>query len=82
MTSRAGVYFSGYALSMSGMIFRETSSSDVGIDGQIELVNDDGSATGMLIGVQIKSGDSFVNHKQKNSLLHPAENTINTGLDL
>ncbi|WP_324047041.1 DUF4365 domain-containing protein [Aeromonas caviae] len=65
MTSRAGVYFSGYALSMSGMIFRETSSSDVGIDGQIELVNDDGSATGMLIGVQIKSGDSFVNHKQK-----------------
>lgn len=50
---------------MSGMIFRETSSSDVGIDGQIELVNDDGSATGLLIGVQIKSGESFVNHKQK-----------------
>lgn len=65
LTSRAGVYFSGYALAMSGMIFRETSSSDVGIDGQIELVNDDGSATGMLIGVQIKSGESFVNHKQK-----------------
>ena len=65
LTSRAGVYFTGYALAMSGMIFRETSSSDVGIDGQIELVNDDGSATGMLIGVQIKSGESFVNHKQK-----------------
>ena len=50
---------------MSGMIFRETSSSDVGIDGQIELVNVDGSATGMLIAVQIKSGESFINHKQK-----------------
>lgn len=65
LTSRAGVYFSGYALTMSGIIFRETSSSDVGIDGQIELVDDDGSATGMLIGVQIKSGESFVKHKQK-----------------
>ena len=65
LISRAGVYFSGYALSMSGMIFRETSSSDVGVDGQIELVDDDGSATGMLAGVQIKSGNSFVDCKEK-----------------
>lgn len=57
--SRAGVYFSGYVLSMSGIIFRETSSTDIGVDGQIELVDDDGEATGMLACVQIKSGDSF-----------------------
>lgn len=65
LISRAGVYFTGYALSISGIIFRETSSSDIGIDGQIELVDKDGSATGMLAGVQIKSGDSFVDHKKR-----------------
>lgn len=65
LISRAGVYYSGYVLSMSGIIFRETSSTDVGIDGQIELVDEDGSATGMLAGIQIKSGDSFVDHEQE-----------------
>lgn len=65
LISRAGAYYSGYALSMSGIIFRETSSTDVGIDGQIELVDKDGSATGMLAGIQIKSGDSFVDHEQQ-----------------
>lgn len=66
LVSRAGAYYSGYALSMSGIIFRETSSTDVGIDGQIELVDQDGSATGMLAGIQIKSGDSFVDHEEQN----------------
>lgn len=60
LTSRAGVYYTGYVCSMSGVIFRETSNTDVGIDGQIELVDSENKATGMIAGVQVKSGDSFV----------------------
>jgi hypothetical protein len=33
----------------------------VGVDGQVELVNDDGEATGALVAVQIKSGRSYLN---------------------
>ncbi|WP_220219642.1 DUF4365 domain-containing protein [Gilliamella sp. ESL0405] len=51
--------------SSGGIIFRETSSTDVGVDGQLELVTLERTATGMLVGIQIKSGDSFVNKKIK-----------------
>lgn len=40
-------------------IFRET-KNDVGIDGFIE-VTEEGISTGIIAGIQIKSGDSFVN---------------------
>ncbi len=62
LISRAGVHYTGYILSSEGIIFRETSSTDVGIDGQLELVSSDGTATGMLLGIQVKSGDSFVDN--------------------
>lgn len=42
-----------------GWAFRETSASDVGIDAQIELI-DGGGATGSMIGVQIKTGTSYL----------------------
>jgi Domain of unknown function (DUF4365) len=64
-TSRAGVYYTGYACSMAGIIFRETPNTDVGIDGQIELVDDENKATGMMAGIQVKSGDSFVDPETK-----------------
>lgn len=41
------------------IIFRPTTVDDVGIDGFLELV-EDGAATGIIAGVQIKSGESFV----------------------
>lgn len=47
-----------------GWIFRPTSSADVGIDGQIELV-EGGAATGKLIGVQIKTGASYLEDHSK-----------------
>jgi hypothetical protein len=40
-------------------IFRPIHIDDVGIDGFIELV-EDGAATGIIAGIQIKSGESFV----------------------
>jgi hypothetical protein len=36
-------------------IWRETSTGDVGIDGQLEYVNDGGHATGKLVAVQVNS---------------------------
>jgi len=65
LISRAGVHYAGYIFSLEGMIFRETGSTDVGIDGQLELVNSDDVATGLLVGIQIKSGDSFVNKETR-----------------
>lgn len=43
-------------------IFRELSVSDVGIDAHIELVSG-GGATGKIIGVQIKTGNSYIKNK-------------------
>lgn len=60
ITERIGVYYAGYLFSLGGVIFRETSNTDVGIDAQIELIDSNGGATGKLAGIQIKSGDSFV----------------------
>jgi hypothetical protein len=43
-----------------GWVFRETSSSDLGIDGEIELREHDKTSHGRLISVQIKCGKSFL----------------------
>ena len=42
-----------------GLIWRETGTGDVGIDGQLEFVNPDGFATGRTIAMQVKAGPSF-----------------------
>lgn len=63
ITERIGVYYAGYLFSLGDVIFRETSNTDVGIDAQIELIDGNGVATGKLAGIQIKSGDSFVDVK-------------------
>lgn len=63
LVSREGVHYAGYVFSSENVIFRETSSSDVGLDGKLELVKSGGNASGLFVGVQIKSGDSFVDHK-------------------
>lgn len=57
---RIGVHKVGLLLTELGLIFRESSYSDVGIDGQIEYVNNVGEATGKIAAVQIKSGDSYL----------------------
>lgn len=64
---RIGVQKVGLILAELGLIFRETPNSDVGIDGQIEYVNNEGEATGKIIAVQIKSGDSYL-YNSKNDI--------------
>lgn len=44
-----------------GCIWRETSKTDVGIDGQIEYVDSQGYVTGQIVAVQVKSGESYLN---------------------
>jgi Domain of unknown function (DUF4365) len=48
----------------AGQIFRPTSNSDWGIDGEIEFKNDKGEASGKRVYLQLKSGDSYL-HKRK-----------------
>lgn len=57
----------------NGLIWRETNSSDVGIDGQLEYVSN-GYATGRLVAVQSKSGLSYFQHSTSNGWkFYPAE---------
>lgn len=57
-TEKLGVAQVAMVCAKARMIFRSVSVDDVGIDGFIELV-EDGVATGIIVGVQIKSGESF-----------------------
>lgn len=62
-TERAGVIAVATEINRLGLIWRETPLTDVGIDGQIEFVNDAGQATGQLLAVQVKSGASYFDDK-------------------
>ena len=62
-TERIGVNKAALILSQMGLIFRETSNSDIGIDGQIEEVDEYCNATGRVMAVQIKSGKSYLHEK-------------------
>lgn len=44
------------------VIWRETGTGDVGIDGNMEFVNTEGFATGRMVAVQVKSGTSYFSH--------------------
>lgn len=60
---RDGVLKVGLIINSLGLIFRETPNADVGVDGMAEYVSDEGNATGKIIGLQIKSGESYFNEK-------------------
>jgi tetratricopeptide (TPR) repeat protein len=56
-TDRAGVYLSAYRVTRAIGIFREQSTSDYGVDAQVEFKRDN-VPTGRLVGLQIKTGPS------------------------
>jgi len=70
---RAGVLRVGALLNAVGLIFRETPNADVGIDGQVELVDERGEATGATIAVQIKSGSSYLIDSGEAWKFYPSE---------
>ncbi len=55
-----GVLAVATLLNEMGLIWRSTPNADVGIDGQIEFVDDQGECTGYIVAAQVKSGPSFV----------------------
>jgi hypothetical protein len=70
-TSDLGVTEVRRICNQAAQIFREVTVRDVGIDAFIEVV-DNGAPTGDLIGVQIKTGDSYLSKDRKRFLL-PAD---------
>lgn len=58
-TEREGVIHVAMEVNRARCVWRETVSLDVGIDGQIEYVNELGQATGRMVFVQVKSGASY-----------------------
>lgn len=60
---RKGVHYFAYKISEFGLIFRETTNNDVGLDGTVEYVDENGKVTGEMIVVQIKSGECYFNKK-------------------
>ncbi|MGI9107719.1 MAG: DUF4365 domain-containing protein [Pyrinomonadaceae bacterium] len=49
----------------AGQIFRPTSNSDWGLDGEIEFKNDKGEASGKRVYLQLKSGDSYLHARKR-----------------
>lgn len=49
----------------AGHIFRPTSNSDWGIDGEIEFKNEQGEASGRRVYLQLKSGDSHLRRRKR-----------------
>lgn len=67
--SRKGVCFLEEYAADNQLIWRETSGSDVGIDGQMEYVkryaNGKGKVTGNLLAFQVKTGKSYFQYETK-----------------
>ncbi len=70
-TERQGVLEVEKIVNEMFCIWRETPSKDVGIDGQIEYVDENGNATGHVIAVQIKAGISFIKGDNQNLIFYP-----------
>jgi len=69
---RAGVNRFASEISDLGLIWRETSNSDVGIDGQVEFVDSSGVATGLVVAVQVKSGGSYLGGDEHSIFFYPS----------
>ena len=62
MQERCGIAAVQSYVAATGQIWRETSTGDVGIDGQLEFVTPEGFATGRTVAAQVKAGPSFFQH--------------------
>ena len=51
---RLGINIVAETLARMNLVWRETKSIDVGIDGQIEFVNEEFEATGQIVAAQVK----------------------------
>ena len=64
-------------------IFRPKRKNDIGIDGEIEIINDARRGTGKLIAVQVKCGESYFEEKNDEGFIfRPRIATVNYWLSL
>jgi hypothetical protein len=72
-TAETGIGWVKFAVAHRlGWIFREQPSQDKGVDAQVEEVCD-GRATGRLIGLQIKSGQSWLKRRTGSGYIYPGD---------
>lgn len=57
---RLGIAAVAVRIAELGQIWRETSTGDFGIDGHIERLEDGDTPSGLMVGVQVKSGPSYL----------------------
>jgi hypothetical protein len=73
IVANEGIIFLQQEINKHGSIFRPVhQETDIGIDGFIEFVENE-VATGQLIAVQVKSGDSYLNSKKDEFVLSVSE---------
>lgn len=74
-TSDSGVNFVATVVNDElGWIFRKNNNeTDYGIDGYLDIVNEEGEVTGQSFAVQIKSGESFFKQKSGNGFVYYGE---------
>lgn len=58
-TERKGIAAIQVRVAELEQIWRETSTGDFGIDGHIEFIDENSEPTGLMVGVQVKSGQSY-----------------------
>jgi hypothetical protein len=71
LQEHAGILAVATEVNRMGLIWRETVMVDIGIDGQIEFVNEAGEAVGHLAAAQVKSGPSYFHDHGSEWRFHP-----------
>jgi hypothetical protein len=71
-TERKGIAAVQARLADLELIWRETSTGDFGIDGHIELLDENSEPTGMMVGVQVKSGKSYFSGETAHTVSYTA----------
>ena len=71
-TERQGIGIAMTAFEAVDFAFRVQSESDYGIDAQAELIQSE-EATGQLLGIQIKSGASYLSKKRETGFVFPTD---------
>lgn len=69
-TERIGLNYVEKITIDAGHIFRNVLEEDVGIDADIEICRNDIEPTGILIGVQIKTGESYIRSEKNDSFVY------------
>ena len=71
-TARRGVALVMDSFESLGFAFREQAESDYGVDGHAELIKSD-QPTGQLVGIQIKTGDSYLSERTEDAIIFRAD---------